>query len=183
MSTLTQRVLISGWIAILVLVAVSAVAVANGRVQVFDKRVGGPYEIAVGTIPGTPVVGALHFTIKVTDVATGVSVLRPEIIVTGTGPVSDAVEIGPIAATSDPANPVFNDVVTHVDRVGAWVFSVSVNGDLGEGSAEFPIEVRNSNPLIGIVTLVALLAFLGFLGFSVRIFMRERSKGRRGNAR
>lgn len=182
LSTLTQRALISGWIAILVLMAVSAAAVANGRVQVFDTRVGGPYEIPVGTIPGSPLVGTLHFTIKVTDFATGASVLRPEIVVTGTGPGSDAIEIGPIAATADPANPVFNDLATQVDRIGPWVFNVTVNSELGEGSADFPIDVRQTNPLMGILTHVALLALLGVLGFSVRIFLRERSKSGRGNA-
>ena len=178
MSIVAQRALISGWIVIVIMLAVSAVALANGRVQVFDRRVGGPYEIAVGTIPSTPFVGTLHFTIMVTDVVTDTSVLRPEIVVTGTGPESDAVEIGPITATSDPANPVFNDVATQVDRVGVWSFVISVSGDLGDASAEFPIEVKNSSPLIGIATLAALLGFVIVLGFSFRAYLRERGKGK-----
>ena len=41
----------------------------NGRVVSFVSKVTGAYEIAFGTIPGTPSVGNLHITISLTEIA------------------------------------------------------------------------------------------------------------------
>ena len=38
---------------------------ANGRAGQFVRQVAGPYEIALGTILDSPVVGALHLTMTI----------------------------------------------------------------------------------------------------------------------
>jgi hypothetical protein len=172
-----------GWM----LVFVSIIAVlatwtsvyANGRVVTFDKRIAGPYEIAVGTIPGTPTVGTLHLTMTVSDLDTSTFVMGADVEVTAVGPDSNSIEIGPIEATPDPTDPAYYDVAAQVDRIGTWMFTVDVSSEQGDASATFPIEVREANPITGIITLIALLAFVAVLGFSVRAFLRERGKGKR----
>ncbi|MCH8869081.1 MAG: hypothetical protein IIC85_05175 [Chloroflexi bacterium] len=152
---------------------------ANGRVLEFDRRAAGPFEIAVGKIPSTPSVGPLHLTMTVTETATGASIIGADVVVTGVGPDSTSVEIGPLEATSDLQDPTFYDVALQVDRIGIWVFTVVVEADLGKGTADFPIEVVESSPITGIVTIVAVVAFGLVLGLTVRLFLTERKKGRR----
>lgn len=151
---------------------------ANGRVLEFDSRVAGPYQVEMGKIPNTPVVGALHLTIRATEIATGASMIGADVAVTGVGPDSQAVEIGPLIATSDLQDPTFYDVAMQVDRIGEWVFTVAVITEFGNGTADFPIQVVESNPITGIVTVVALIAFVSVLALAVRAFLRERSKGK-----
>ena len=59
---------------------------ANGRVAELQKKQAGPYEIALGTIPGTPIVGTLHMTMTVSDLASGAFLLDARVTATGTGP-------------------------------------------------------------------------------------------------
>ncbi len=178
----SQRRFLVGWLlalaAIVTLVLPPVVTYANGRVIQFERRIAGPYEIAVGTIPQSLVIGSLHLTMSISDAATDTFILNTEVTVTGKGPESDAIEIGPLAAQINPNDPAFHDVNTSVDRVGVWSFVISVSGDLGDASAEFPIEVKNSSPLIGIATLAALLGFVIVLGFSIRAYLRERGKSK-----
>lgn len=154
---------------------------ANGRVLEFDKRVAGPYEVAVGKIPPTPAVGPLHLTMTVTEIATGASMIGAEVTLTGVGPGSAVVEVGPLTATSDLQDPTYYDVAMHVDRVGTWVFTVAVSTELGDGATEFPIEVVESSPITGMVTVVVLIGFGLVLVLAVRAFLRERNKGKRRN--
>ena len=154
-------------------------AYANGRVIVFEDHTAGPYRLAVGTIPENPVVGNLHVTMTITAPPGEDLILNAEVSVSGSGPESQDVEIGPLAAEHNADDPSYYDINTFVDRQGEWRFSVTVNGPQGEGTAEIPIEVRTQSPLIGIVTILALIAFLAALGYSLRTFLRERSRGRR----
>jgi len=154
---------------------------ANGRVQEFDKRVAGPYEVEVGKIPSTPGVGALHLTIRVTETATGASMIGADVAVTGVGPDSTAVEIGPLIATSDLQDPTFYDVAMHVDRIGTWVFTVAVSTERGNGTADFPMQVTEGSSITAVVTGIALVAFVSVLALAARSFLRERSKGKRRN--
>ena len=156
-----------------------ATAHANGRVIRFEEHAAGPYLLAVGTIPENPVVGALHVTMTITGPPSEERILDATVRISGVGPESDAVEIGPLQAEHNADDPAYYDINTQVDRVGDWRFDVQVSGPLGEGEAQVPIEVRAQSPLIRIVTMMALVAFLAALGYSLRVFFRERSRGRR----
>ena len=177
----SQRRLLAVWlIAVAAMLAVPlATAHANGRVIVFEDHTAGPYRLAVGTIPENPVVGNLHVTMTITAPPGDELILDAEVSVSGSGPESQDVEIGPLAAEHNAADPSYYDINTFVDRQGEWRFSVTVNGPRGEGMTDFPIEVGTRSPLIGIVTILALVAFLAALGYSLRAFLRERSRGRR----
>lgn len=157
---------------------------ANGRVGEFVTRVAGPYEIALGTIPDPPVVGSLHLTMTVADSTSRVPILDADVTVTGSGPVSDAVEIGPLETQRSPTTPLFYDVSTSVDRVGTWIFTVSVVGDLGEAATDFALKVETANPAYRVVTWVTIVAFFAVLGLGLLPLLRKRGKrGKRKRTR
>ncbi|MDP6065091.1 MAG: hypothetical protein QGI49_09915 [SAR202 cluster bacterium] len=163
----------SGLAASVALLLVSVPAFANGRVQNFVTQSAGPYTLAIGTIPETPVVGNLHLTISVADESTGAYVLDAEVSVTGAGPRSEVPDLGPIVAEKNPLDPTFYDINTFADRVGAWKFTIDVSGELGDASTEIEIEVTSISPIAGILTIVGLVAFLLVLGLSVRVFLKQ----------
>ena len=158
-------------------------AYANGRVVRFVRQVAGPYEIALGTIPPTPAPGALHLTMTVANASSKSYVLDAEIAVTGKSPESDSSGLGPLSATHNPEDPTFYDINTTVDREGTWLFTVAVSSDLGEASADFPIEVRKANPLAGIATLLLLVALLTIIGLSAWTYLRDWGKTRKRKKR
>ena len=174
-------------IALVALVAAAIAAVqaetafANGRVVRFDRQVAGPYEVALGTIPDSPTLGALHMTLTVTDTKRQAYLLDAAVVVEGTGPESGAT-IGPLTAEKNLDDPRFYDVNTVVDVEGLWTVTVRVDASLGEAVAEFPIEVRSPSPIAGVATLVVLLAFLTILGISLRAYLGER-RGRKRRRR
>ena len=156
-------------------------AFANGRVVRFDRQVAGPYEVALGTIPDSPTVGALHLTLTVAGTETGTFLLDALVVVEATGPEA-AAAIGPYTAEKNLDDPRFYDVNTVVEVEGAWIVTVRIDASLGEAVAEFPIEVRSPSPIAGVATLLVLLAFLAILGLSLRAYFRER-RGRRKRRR
>ena len=54
-----------------------------------------------------------------------------------------------------------------------------MDGSAGSGDALFTYDVKQVNPIGGIITLLALLAFLIVIGLSMRAFLKERGKGQR----
>ena len=156
-------------------------AFGNGRVIRFDRQIAGPYEVALGTVPDSPSVGALHITLTIADVSTQEYLLDAVVVVEGAGPESGAA-IGPFRAEKNLDDPRFYDVNTAVDVEGGWLVTVRIDASLGEAVAEFPIEVRSSSPIAGVATLLVLLAFLTILGLSLRAYLGER-RGRRRRRR
>ena len=157
--------------------AVPQVAYANGRVVRLQALRAGPYEISIGTVPKTPEIGVFHMTMTVADASTKAYVLDAEVRVTGVGPDGPANEIGPLIATASSRDPSFYEANPSVDREGPWVFTIAVAAELGEASADFTVDVRQANPLIGVVTFLALAAFLVIIGLSARAYLRERRSG------
>ena len=155
-----------------------SVASANGRVVNFEKQQAGPYEVAVGTIPGSPIVGALHLTMTIVDLEEGFLLTDADVEVIGTGPESVEPDIGPVRAEPGLTSPGFYDVNTSVDRAGAWTIRVTVSDDKGVGSADFEITVREPDPLGGIAGLFAILFLLAASGWGVRVFLRQRKRQR-----
>ena len=150
---------------------------ANGRVVRLETLRAGPHEVSVGTVPGTPQIGVFHMTMTIADASTKAVLLDADVRITGVGPEGTANEIGPITATASSRDPSFYEANPSVDREGTWVFTIAVASELGESSADFAVEVRQGNPLIGIVTLLALGAFLVIIGLSARAYLRERRAG------
>lgn len=165
--------------------ALAAVAVlpvyawANGRIAIYERKVAGPYEVGLGTIPPSPSVGNLHLSITVTDAATETPVVNAAVEVEGTGPDSTEVEIGPTPAAVSIQDPSYYEVNTAVDREGWWSFTATVTDEAGEHSVQFRVEVRNASPVTGILTLSVLAVFLVIFGLSIRASLGGRKRKRR----
>lgn len=177
-----------GYIALVVLLALALAAMpgraahANGQVSNFVSKAAGPYEIVMGTSPASPTIGSLHIAVLVNDLATRAPVLDARVMVTGRGPGADAAQIGPVEAQRGLTSAAFYEVNTSVDRIGQWVFTLSVDSGLGRASAEFPIEVRQPNPVMSIFAIavgaIALLV-LGYIWFTLlRWYLRRRGQGK-----
>ena len=170
-------------------------AYANGRVVEFDRRIAGAYEIALGKIPPTPIVGNFYLSILLTDAASKAPLLGANVMVSAVGPIAEGAtgsqagapeigppEVGPIIVSPDPDPenyPGYYDTVRPIvlDRTGEWIFTVSVDSpEAGAAEAEFPVEVTTPNPVTGIVTLVALLAFIIVVALAIRMYIRERRR-------
>ena len=170
----------------------SSSAHANGRVVEFDRQIVGPFEIALGKIPPSPIVGNLYLSILLTEVESKAPVLGAEVVVSATGPpiegeaspMRNGPEIGPIVVNPDPdpqnyAGYYDTEQPIVLDRSGWWTFAVNVDSpDAGKASAQFLVNVTTPNPLIGIITLVALLAFIVVLALAIRMYLRERRRSK-----
>lgn len=159
-----------------------AVLQANGRVTSFQKKMAGPYEIGLGTIPPSPSVGNLHLALTVTDSATKSPVLDAQLELQGTGPDSTDIEIGPTVAANSTQEPTYYEVNTMVGREGTWLFKTTITDSDGDHSANFQVEVKNSSPITGILTLVVLLAFLIIFGLSIRASLGGKRRRRKKRA-
>ena len=150
---------------------------AHGGVTEFHRERAGPYEIAFGTSPRSPSPGAVHVSLRVVDLAKGLAV--PLASVTLSGQVlgergSEIESFEGVVADLYEEDPVFWDIDLAVEQVGDWVFTVAVEGDLGRGTADFEVRVRESNPVIGIVTVVVLVAFLSVVALAMRTYLSAR---------
>jgi hypothetical protein len=124
------------------------------------------------------VVGILHLTMTVFEESSGAVITDANVTVEVRAPGQEGVATGPMVARKNSIAPTFYDVNTTVDRVGTWVFTVGVSSELAKVSADFPIEVTETNPFVAMATLVVLLAFVSVLGLSVRAIPAQRRKGR-----
>ena len=156
-----------------------AVAHANGRVTNFQRKIAGPYEIGLGTIPPTPSVGNLHLALTVTDPATKTPLLDAQVELKGAGPDSTEIEIGPTIAANSAQDPTYYEVNTEVGREGIWLFTATITDSDGEHSADFQVEVKNASPITGILTMVVLLAFLIIFGLSLRASLGGKRRRRK----
>lgn len=159
-----------------------AVVQANGRVTNIQKKMAGPYEIGLGTIPPSPSVGNLHLALTVTDPSTETPVLDAKVALQGTGPDSTEIEIGPTIAANSVQDPTYYEVNTSVSREGVWLFTTTITDSDGEHSTEFQVEVKNASPITGILTLVVLVAFLIIFGLSIRASLGGKRRRRKKRA-
>ena len=161
----------------------SSQAYANGRVLEFQRQTAGPYEIALGTIPSPPTVGALHLSITVTDVEREAPVLDAVVTVLGTGPGEDALRAGPLEALNSPTDPVYYEATAPVESLGAWTFMVTVDGEPGKASANFILEVVELNPILQVITWVTVVLFFALVGLGLFPFVRDRLRRSRRRSR
>jgi hypothetical protein len=151
---------------------------ANGQAKLIEYEAG-PYILNVGTLPSPPLLGPFHMTMTVTDASTDTLVLDADVTVTGVGPADETgvqPTLGPIKAVNNLTGLVYYDMNTEVSALGLWTFTIDVNGELGQGTTQFDLEVRESDPLTAIITLATLLVFVAILGFSVRSYLKERRR-------
>ena len=140
---------------------------ANGatRAVVKDVKVG-PYQMAVGILPGNPKVGNLHLSVLVQDAETTAGVSDAILMVMAKGPVG-ATHVMPVQALNTPQNPQFYDVDISLDMEGRWILTLEMDSELGKASLDVPLEVTESGGFnlvwmaAGAVAVLA-LAFWGW---------------------
>ena len=126
-----------------------------GAREVFSGPAG-PYELRVVT---APVVGLMHMTIFVSALGGGEPVTGAAIQVSGRGPEGASRTVGPIRATGSPSGLDWYGASLPIEESGEWMFTVAVDGSLGEEAVEFPVRVRGSGGgtnwfIVGILAVV-----------------------------
>ena len=149
----------------------------------YQRQTAGPYEIALGTIPSPPTVGALHLSITVTDMAREAPVLDALVTVLGTGPGEATPRTGPVEASNSPTDPVYYEATAPVESLGPWTFTVTVDGEPGTASANFVLEVVELNPILEVITWVTVLLFFALVGLGLFPFVRDRLRRSRRRRR
>ncbi|HAL49392.1 MAG: hypothetical protein FI707_15635 [SAR202 cluster bacterium] len=166
-------------IAALVVIVPPAVQSHGEGMEFTNREFAGPYEVAIGTAPDPLAVGKVLISFVVIEMSSRTVVLGADINVTGRGPDARIPDIGPAPAFEDPTDPSFYDLNTSIDRKGEWTFDVSVSAEPGDGDAVFVLEVAESSAITGIITLVAVLVVVAAIGVALRMFLKEKGKGRR----
>jgi hypothetical protein len=154
-----------------------AVIEAHGGVTEFRKGLAGPYEVAFGTSPRSPAPGPVHVSLRVVNVTTGVAVPKAAVTMSGKALADDGSVLGSfedVMANPFLEDPVFWDIDLTVEEEGEWVFSIAVEGDEGEGSADFDVRVRRSSPVTGIITVIVLVVFLSVVALAMRTYFGAR---------
>ena len=153
-------------------------AEGNGRVTKYMSRTAGPYEVSLGTAPPDPRVGPLHLTVKLAEASSEEAITGADVMVSGKGPGSSDVEIGPLPARSLPSAPEDYDLDVEVDREGTWTFVVEVDAPPGEATAEFLLDVTRTSAWPGLLALALALVLLMIVGLSMRqYFAARRAQG------
>ena len=165
-----------GW-----LVAYATPTLANGSaIEVFRQQQG-PYEVGVGVIPSTPVVGNLHLTIWVLEAASKQPITEAAVTMEAQGP--EAGIAGPVTALLTIAQ--YYDVNIPVGTIGEWQFQVTVESPLGTERVTFPLYVRKATvtwgPVIALLASV-LLAVPVVAAGSRRLRGRQRTRPKRSHS-
>ena len=156
-------------------------AEGNGRVTKYISRTAGPYEVSLGTAPPDPRVGPLHLTVRLTEANSAEAIIGADVTVAGRGPGASEAEIGPLPTSTFASTPEDYDLDVELDREGTWVFIVDVDAELGEATAEFPLDVTRTSPWLGLLTLSLAIVLLLIVGLSMRrYFTARRAQGRSG---
>lgn len=166
-------------LAMLLALAFSDVASANGdAVEIFRGR-GGPYEVVVRILPEKPLVGTVHISITPLDAATSLTVTDAEIIV-----VADDERGKPTyqaRALNTPASPQYYEANITFASPGKWTLRVEVESEtLGKATVAAPLEI-GENPLPSGTpgTLIWLLVFFTLVGGATYVwYSTRRARGR-----
>ncbi len=152
----------------------ASVQANGGATEVFRQKQG-PYEIAVGTIPPTLVVGNVHLTVRVVDAATMRPVVNGAVVtIEARGPEESVV--GPLTAPSVPAEPWWYDANIALDATGTWQFQLTLESELGKERVTFSLLVQEASVSWGVV--FALLIGV-FLGLPTAVLIRRVLQGRK----
>ena len=152
---------------------------ANGAVRIIvNDAPAGPYLVTVGILPGSPTVGLLHISIRVSDAATATPVGDATVTVTATGPVTGAGPPARIQAVNTPQSPHLYEGFVTLDAAGQWSLEVETESPLGRGTLETPIEVTEGGRL-NLFYVVLGVAVVGIVGLLVWTRWQRRGRGRR----
>ena len=149
---------------------------ANGAATQFKHQIVGPYEISLATTPRNPSIGPIHLTVMIADASSKRFITDAEISLTGKPPQPYQNTLKNIGTERDTLYPNIYDATTSVEYSGVWTFVINVNGELGEASAEFYVEIYKPDVASGIATLGTLLVLVSILGISIRAHFNKKRK-------
>jgi hypothetical protein len=139
----------------------------------------GPYFLRVTT---APIVGNMHFVVFLAQSDEIQPVEAAEITLWGRSTGEEVRTAGPVAGVPSLDGPNLYTVDVSVDEIGPWLFTVSVSGPLGEGSADIPLTVARSGSVnLGVVGILLVVVVL--VGLMALSWGRKRRRRRGSGAR
>ena len=121
----------------------AGVQIASGNGESFEIYEGraGAYTITVGVLPEDTAVGAVHFSVTISDTETSRPITDAEVTLVA---LNDAGrEVYQARALNTPVQPVYYDANITFESAGAWTIRVDVDShDLGQASVDVPLQVR-----------------------------------------
>ncbi|MQG21174.1 MAG: hypothetical protein FI725_04100 [SAR202 cluster bacterium] len=135
-----------------------------GTTHLQDEAVG-PYLVTLKTSPAQLTVGTIRASLLIRSSETNEPLSASEATVTITGKtVSQSDEKGPFNSfVKEGVTPPHHDVDILLDKIGVWLLTVEINGELGLGEVVIPITIvkLSFTPLIILSGLVTVAAIVG----------------------
>ncbi len=116
---------------------VAANGAHTGAREVFSGDTG-PYFVRATT---APVVGTLHWTLFVSQMGGEEPVPGVVLRLSGIRPDGDLPPVGPVAGREALAGPNFYPVDIPVETAGPWIFTITVESDMGISTVDIPLTV------------------------------------------
>ena len=155
-------VLLAVALGVLALMAGIQNASGNGAsFEIYEGRAGA-YAIIVGVLPEDTAVGAVHFSVTISDAETSRPITDAEVTLVA---VNDSgQEVYQARAVNTPVQPVYYDANITFESAGAWTIRVDVESrDLGQASVDVPLEVREPALTPGAAGTLLFLAVIAVL--------------------
>lgn len=125
----------------------------------------GPYVVTLKTSPAQLTVGTIRASLLIRSAEGNIPLSDSEATVTITGKTaSQSHEKGPFNGfVKEGATPPHHDVDIRLDKIGEWLLTIQINGELGQGEVIIPITIvkLSFTPLIILSGLVTLAAIVG----------------------
>ncbi|MDX1662690.1 MAG: hypothetical protein R3272_02785 [Candidatus Promineifilaceae bacterium] len=161
------------------LLPLSAQAHGGGDARLANEAAG-PYLVTTWIDPAEPRVGELHLTVAVSEPSAGgegvagLPVLGADVLVQLNPVSADADPIEVVASHEQAENRLFYEADVTVPAAGTWLVSVHVDGPLGTGDADFPIEVGAAAGINWPLAIMVAGALLLALFILLHLFRRYR---------
>ncbi len=161
----------------------NSVEAHGGGFQLNKRADAGPYSLTMGTIPDPPTVGEAIFILEVTKLGDSERIVDLNVTIVPRGPEYAEGDPDALYGAPDSYDPTLYETRAQLPNPGPWTFDVTIDGQDGRGEAQFTYDVKQVNPIGGIITLLTLLAFLAVIGISMRAFLKERNRGAKSRRR
>ena len=177
-SSASGRITLVVALAVSLAVMIAGAASANGSVRlVVIDEVAGPYMLRVGILPGDPILGPLHVSIRVLDAGDQSPVEDAAVRLSATG----AGTPGQAEAVNSPQDPQLYEGNLWLDALGDWAVTLEIDSPAGPAAHTFNVRARRESGfnLMFVIAAVAAALVVGSLVYSQWQRRRRLSRGRR----
>lgn len=135
--------------------------------QKLEQVEAGPYLVSAWTDPkNVTVQNTLHVTISVQDQEKNF-VLGGDVEVNAVLMTDTAITKSRQATHNNAVQKLFYEAPLRLDRVGQWQITIVIDGELGQGTASFELDVAEASnkwtrwlwPVLGVTAVIIILAF------------------------